>query len=119
MDVKSVICFKSLKEAISSHFEEDFGDRHSDVESTVDSFYQKGYCNEEEIEKNGMVVFEIKKHRIAHLNSAACYLKKDNKVLMIKFSKNGDMNMLHQVENLKKENHHLNVLLENFMRRQV
>ena len=28
-----------------------------------------------------------KKQRIAHLNSTACYLKKDNKVLMIKFSK--------------------------------
>ena len=27
------------------------------------------------------------KERIAHLNSTACYLKKDNKVLMIKFSK--------------------------------
>ena len=28
-----------------------------------------------------------KKQRIAHLNSTACYLKRDNKVLMIKFSK--------------------------------
>lgn len=28
-----------------------------------------------------------KKQRIAHLNSTVCYLKKDNKVLMIKFSK--------------------------------
>ena len=27
------------------------------------------------------------KQRIAHLNSTTCYLKKDNKVLMIKFSK--------------------------------
>lgn len=27
------------------------------------------------------------KERIAHLNSTACYLKKDNKVLMIKFLK--------------------------------
>lgn len=27
------------------------------------------------------------KDRIAHLNSTVCYLKKDNKVLMIKFSK--------------------------------
>lgn len=27
------------------------------------------------------------KERIAHLNSTVCYLKKDNKVLMIKFSK--------------------------------
>lgn len=30
---------------------------------------------------------ETKKTRISHLNSTACYLKKDNKVLMIKFSK--------------------------------
>lgn len=29
----------------------------------------------------------MKKQRIAHLNSTACYLKKNNKVLMIKFSK--------------------------------
>ena len=29
----------------------------------------------------------MKKERIAHLNSTVCYLKKDNKVLMIKFSK--------------------------------
>ncbi len=29
----------------------------------------------------------MKKQRIAHLNSTACYLRKDNKVLMIKFSK--------------------------------
>lgn len=29
----------------------------------------------------------MKKERITHLNSTACYLKKDNKVLMIKFSK--------------------------------
>ena len=29
----------------------------------------------------------MKKERVAHLNSAVCYLKKDNKVLMIKFSK--------------------------------
>lgn len=29
----------------------------------------------------------MNKKRIAHLNSTACYLKKDNKVLMIKFSK--------------------------------
>jgi 8-oxo-dGTP diphosphatase len=28
-----------------------------------------------------------KKERIAHLNSTVCYLKKDNKVLMIKFTK--------------------------------
>ena len=82
MDVKSINCFKSLKDAISSNFEEDFSDRHNDIESTVNSFYQNGYCNEEEITKNGIIVFEIKKHRIAHLDTTACYLKKDNKVLI-------------------------------------
>lgn len=87
MDVKKIEKFKTLEEAIASHFEEDFSDRHKDIESAADSFYEKGYYTKEEIEKNGIVVFEIKKHRIAHLNATACYLKKDNKVLMIKFSK--------------------------------
>lgn len=86
MDVKNVKYFKSLQEAISFHFEEDFSDRYQDVESVVNSFYQKENCNEE-ITKNGIIVFEIKKHRVEHLSSAACYLKKDNKVLMIRFSK--------------------------------
>ena len=69
MDVKDVNYFDSLNDAISLHFDEDFSDRHSDIESTVNSFYQKGYCTEEEIEKNGMVVFEIKKHRITDRKS--------------------------------------------------
>lgn len=86
MDVKSINYFKSLKEAISFYFEEDFSDRYQDIENTINSFYQKKYYNEE-LTKNGMIVFEIKKHRIEHLNATACYLKKDNKVLMIKFSK--------------------------------
>lgn len=29
----------------------------------------------------------MKKERVAHFNSTACYLKKEDKVLMIKFSK--------------------------------
>ena len=29
----------------------------------------------------------MKEERIAHLDSTVCYLKKDNKILMIKFSK--------------------------------
>ena len=32
----------------------------------------------------------MQKERIAHLNATVCYLKKDNKVLMIKFSKKWD-----------------------------
>ena len=33
------------------------------------------------------MVISCKKHRISHLDATACYLKKENKVLMIKFSK--------------------------------
>ncbi len=87
MDVKDIKKFKSLEEAVSSNFGEDFSDRYVDVKSAVASFYQKGYYTEEEVQKNGIVAFEIKKHRIAHLNATVCYLKKDDKVLMIKFSK--------------------------------
>ena len=85
MDVKNIETYKTLEEAISEHFDEDFRDRHKDIKSTIDSFHK--YYTDEEIKENGMIVFEIKKHRIAHLNATACYLKKDNKVLMIKFTK--------------------------------
>ncbi len=87
MDVLEINYFATLEEAISFHFEEDFSDRYSDVKSTVNSFYEKGYCNQEEVLKYGMVVFTLKKHRITHENATVCYLKKNNKVLMLKFSK--------------------------------
>lgn len=87
MDVKAIEKYEHLEEAISKHFEEDFSDRHDSIDETVDSFYKKGYYNQDEVDEYGMAVFEIKKHRVAHLNSTACYLKKDNKVLMIKFAK--------------------------------
>lgn len=85
MDVIDIKYFKNLEDAVSAHFEEDFESRHHNIEEVVNSFYQ--YYSKEEIEKNGMVVLELKKHRIAHLNAVVCYLKKENKVLMIKFSK--------------------------------
>lgn len=87
MDVKEIELYNSLEDAICSHFEEDFSNRHSDINSAINSFYEKGYYDKEEIDKNGMIVFKIKKHRIPHYNSTACYLKKDNRVLMIKFTK--------------------------------
>lgn len=87
MDVKEIELYDSLDAAIESHFEEDFSDRHVDVIRTVNSFYDKGYYDKNEVDKYGMVVFQIKKHRILHYNATACYLKKDNQVLMIKFSK--------------------------------
>ena len=63
MNVCEIEIFNSLYEAISAHFEEDFSDRHRDVESTVNSFLEKGFCSEEEIAKNGMVVFKIQEHK--------------------------------------------------------
>ncbi len=87
MDVNNIENFNSLEDAISSHFEEDFSNRHPDFQSACNSFYQKGYYSKEEIKENGIVVFEVKNHRLPHLCSSVCYLKKDNKVLMIKFYK--------------------------------
>ena len=35
--------------------------------------YEGGYYTKEESEENDCVIFSIKKHRVAHLNSTACY----------------------------------------------
>lgn len=87
MDVKEITFYDSLEEAVRSHFEEDFFSRHKNVSEVVDAFYNKGYYSPEEVKKDGIVVFTLKKHRIVHANATACYLKKDNKVLMIHFEK--------------------------------
>ena len=87
VEVTNIDRYENLKEAITKHFEEDFIERHSSIEETVNSFYEKGYYTEEEVKKNGVIVFEIKKQRNLHYNATACYLKKDDKVLMIKFNK--------------------------------
>ena len=60
MDVKNIENYITLEEAVSSHFDEDFSDRHNDIKSTVASFYEKGYYTEEEVQKDGIVVFELK-----------------------------------------------------------
>lgn len=87
VEVKNILYYDNLDEAVASNFENDFSSRHSSVEETVSSFFEKGYCSHEEIDENGIVVFEIKKKRTLHYNATACYLKKDDKVLMIKFDK--------------------------------
>ncbi len=87
MDVKEITYYDSLEKAVLSHFEEDFASRHPNVSETVDAFYNRGYYSQEEVEKNGVVVFTVKKHRTVHANATVCYLKKDNKVLMIHFEK--------------------------------
>lgn len=87
MDVTDIMHFSSLEDAISKYFDEDFSNRYDSAESAINSFYENGYGTKEQIAESGIVVFKIKKHRITHANATACYLKKDNKVLMIKFSK--------------------------------
>lgn len=87
VDVKNIETFSNWFDCYSKYFEEDFKTRYDSVESVVQDTYNGGYYTKEETEKNGIVVFTIKKHRTSHLNATACYLKKDNKVLMIKFTK--------------------------------
>ncbi len=87
MDVVKVEIFSSLEMAVEKYFDEDYKGRYDDVKSVVDAFISNGYMDDEEIKKHGIVVMEVKKHRISHLNATACYLKKDDKVLMIKFNK--------------------------------
>lgn len=87
VDVKKTENFSNWFDCYSKYYDEDFKDSYASVDEVVQDTYNCDYYSEEESEKNGCVVFTIKKHRIAHLNSTACYLKKDNKVLMIKFAK--------------------------------
>lgn len=87
VDVENIEIFDNLFDCYSKYYEEDFKDKYDSVEDVVKDTFDKGYSSKEEIEENGCVIFTIKKHRISHLNATACYLKKDNKVLMIKFSK--------------------------------
>lgn len=87
MDVVKVETFPNLEEAVCKYFDLDYKSRYDDVASVVHGFISKGYMSVDEINENGVVVIEVKKHRISHLNATACYLKSEEKVLMIKFNK--------------------------------
>ena len=87
VDVNNIETFSNWHDCYSKYYDEDFKERYNSVDAVVQDTYNSGYYTKEEYEKNGCVVFTIKKHRIPHYNSTACYLKKDNKVLMIKFAK--------------------------------
>ncbi|MCI9279231.1 MAG: NUDIX domain-containing protein [Bacilli bacterium] len=87
VDVKNIETFDNWFDCYSKYYEEDFKDKYESIEAVVQDTYEGGYYTIEESEENGCVIFTIKKHRIVHENSTACYLKKDNKVLMMKFSK--------------------------------
>ena len=87
VDVNKIETFDNWYECYSKYYDEDFKDKYDSIEDVVRDTYEGDYYTKEESEQNGCVVFSIKKHRIAHLNATACYLKKDNKVLIIKFTK--------------------------------
>ena len=61
MKVKDITIYKTIKDAIKEYFDKDFSCRHKDIDSTVQSFYDKGFVTKEEKEKYGMVIFHIKK----------------------------------------------------------
>ena len=86
VDVMNIEVFSNWYDCYRKYYDEDFKDRYDSVEAVVQDTYDGGYYTKEESEKNGCVVFTIKKHRILHYNATACYLKKDDKVLMIKFN---------------------------------
>lgn len=87
VDVENIETFDNWFDCYSKYYEEDFKDRYDNIDAVVQDTYDGGYYSKEESEAKGCVIFTIKKHRITHANATACYLKKDNKVLMIKFSK--------------------------------
>lgn len=86
VDVVDIELFDNWYDCYNKYFDEDFKNRYSNVNKVVEDTFDN-YYTEEETNKYGCVVFSIKKHRIEHLDATACYLKKDNKVLMIKFRK--------------------------------
>ena len=87
VDVMNIETFDNWFDCYSKYYEEDLKNRYDSIDAVVQDTYNEGYYTKEESEEKGCVIFSIKKHRVAHLDSTACYLKKDNRVLMIKFSK--------------------------------
>ena len=87
VDVTKIETFDNWVDCYSKYYDEDFKDKYVSVEAVVQDTYEGGYYTKEESDENGCVIFSITKHRVTHLNSTVCYLKKDNKVLMIKFTK--------------------------------
>ena len=63
MKVYDITTYKTIKDAIKEYFDKDFSSRHKDIDidSTVQSFYDKGFVTQEEEEKYGMVIFHIGK----------------------------------------------------------
>ena len=60
-EVTKIETFDHWYDCYAKYFEEDFKDRYENVEAVVQDTYQGGYYTEEESEKNGCIVFTIKK----------------------------------------------------------
>ena len=90
VDVKNIETFDNWYDCYSKYYEEDFKNRYDSIDAVVQDTYDGGYYSKEESEENGCVIFTIKEHRIAHLDATACYLKRNDKVLMIKFADKWD-----------------------------
>lgn len=86
VEVKDIEYFTNWEDCYDKYFDIDFKDMYKDKKEILEDTYNN-YYSQEESEKEGIVVFTIKKKRILHYNATACYLKKDDKVLMIKFDK--------------------------------
>lgn len=87
VDVENIEVFDNWYDCYNKYFEEDFSKRYKNVKEVVNDTHCSNFYTKAESEKNKCVVFTIKKHRVSHFNSTACYLKIDNKVLMLKFNK--------------------------------
>ncbi len=87
VDVKNIEVFDNWHDCYAKYFDEDFKDKYANVDEVVKDTYDGGCYTEEESKRCRCVVFTISKHRIAHLSATACYLKKGDQVLMLKYYK--------------------------------
>ncbi len=60
-DVLGIEVFDNWYDCYLKYFDEDFKDEYDCVEAVVEDTYNSGYYTKEESEKNGCVVFSIKK----------------------------------------------------------
>lgn len=86
-DVKNIEVFKNWDDCYLKYDDEVFKERDNNIDTIIQNVYDKEYYTKIAFKENDYVVFSIEKHRVAHLNSTVCYLKNNNKVLMIKFNK--------------------------------
>ncbi len=68
VDVTDIEVFDNWYDCYSKYYDEDFKDRYENVEAIVQDTYDGGYYTQEESDKNGCVIFSIKRHRVAYLN---------------------------------------------------